>query len=208
MKTKIYQYILLASMVVLYACCGGNSIKTNEIFGKIPSLVSNFEHADSLHKAKTENDVKNLKVSELESYLEQFKKEEEEALTKLKADVKTERDALKDKPVPFSVENENFEVKDLKISDEEMNDGKGLKLFFTFEVKKPIELQPYSNNYVLKYKILDKDGNQIEKDKQLTLILGENYETKIVQPGKKVTQDFYVSLKNPLMVHFKEIVFF
>ena len=31
------------------------------------------------------------------------------------------------------VENENFEVKDLKISDEEMNDGKGLKLFFTYQ---------------------------------------------------------------------------
>lgn len=208
MKTKICYFTLIISIFVFYSCGQGNSTKNNETFGKIPSLVANFEMADSIHKAKAESKVQTMKVGELKNYYEQFQKEEEDALTKLKLDAKAERDLLKDKAVPFRVENENFEVKGLKISDEEMNDGKGLKLFFTFVVKKPIELAPYSNGYLLKYKFVDDKGNEIEKEKQVTLILGENYNTKVVQPGKEITQNFYVSLKNPSMIHFKEIVFY
>ena len=208
MKTKLIGSLLIVSSFLFYSCGGGNSVKKNETFGKIPSLVSNFMKSDSIHNAKAENDAKNLKLSDLKGYLEKFKKETDEAEAKLKADVKAETALLKDKPVPFKVENENFEIKELKISDEEVNDGKGLKLPFKFTVKKPINLPPYSNGYTLKYKLMDKNGNMIGSEQQMTLILGENYDTKVVQPGKEVTGDIYLSMKKPAMADFKEIVFF
>ena len=207
MKTNIIGFMLFLSVFLFYSC-GGKTVKENETFGKIPSLVANYVKNDSIHKTQAEQDAKKLKVGDLKNYFEKFKKEEEEAEAKLKSEAKLEIAKLKDKAVPFSVENENFEIKNLKISDEEISNGKTVKLPFTFTVKKPITLPNFSNGYSLKYKLIDKDGNVIEKDKELTLILAENYNTKVVEPGKEVTQNIYLSLKNPAMANFKEIIFY
>lgn len=206
MKTKTVNFMLFIVVIVLYSCGGGNTTKENETFGKIPSLVVNYEKADSIHEAKAEKDAKNLKLGDLESFYKKFKTEEDEAEAKLKTDVNAEVVKLKDKAVPFRVENENFEIKDLKISDEDINNVKALKLPFTFRLKKPIEISAFS--YEFKYKILDKEGNPIEKDQMVSVKLTDNYDTKTIQPDKEAQGSIYLSFKNPAMVNFKEVVFY
>ena len=78
MKTNIIGFMLFLSVFLFYSC-GGKTVKENETFGKMPSLVANYVKTDSIHKTQAEQEAKNLKVGDLKNYLEKFKKEEEEA---------------------------------------------------------------------------------------------------------------------------------
>ena len=68
MKTNIIGFMLFLSVFLFYSC-GEKTVKENETFGKIPSLVANYVKNDSIHKTKAEQDAKKLKVGDLKKAL-------------------------------------------------------------------------------------------------------------------------------------------
>ena len=111
MKKSILKLAVIATAVVMLASCGSSpkGLPENDIFGKVPSIIYQYEQQDSIIRANAGSANFLNPDDELK---EKFKKAE----LKFKQDMEKEGKRLEGRAIPFTLsEGLGYEVTSLKI---------------------------------------------------------------------------------------------